>query len=130
MCFRMAVRAKQDALGHFRLDFAFTPVRERAKVQLKLLGGGIDMVPVSGITFPEEIAALACDIASLSLALRKPLGVRVLPIPNRAANEFTEFNLDFLCDSRVVGLQTHDRSIATADAIFSFVAPRIPPYSN
>ena len=88
-------------------------------------GCGIDMVPVSGTTFPEEIAALTFDMAALALALHKPLGVRVLPIPNRAVNEFTEFNLDFLCDSRVIGLQPHDRRLTTADPVFSYVAPRI-----
>ena len=96
-------------------------------------GCGIDMVPVSGTTFPEEIAALTLDVAALALALHKPLGVRVLPIPNRASNEFTEFNLDFLCDTRVIGLQTHDRRLATADPAFSYVAPRIslnPPHGK
>ena len=65
-------------------------------------GCGIDMVPVPATMFAEDAAALILDIAALAVRLRKPLGVRLLPIPNRAVNEFTQLNLDFLCDSRVM----------------------------
>ncbi|MBN9403400.1 MAG: aldehyde dehydrogenase family protein [Burkholderiales bacterium] len=39
---------------------------------------------------------------ALNYTVRKPLGVRVLPIPTRTVNEMTQLNLDFLCDSRVM----------------------------
>ena len=87
-------------------------------------GCGVDMVPVSGNSFPEEIAGLTLDVAQMALSLHKPLGVRVLPIPNKSPNEFTEFNLDFLCDSRVVGLQAHDRSLATSTPSLGLLSPR------
>lgn len=65
-------------------------------------GCGIDMVPVPSTMFQEDMTGLILDIATLAVRLKKPLGVRLLPIPNRAINEFTNLNLDFLCDSRVM----------------------------
>ena len=55
--------------------------------------------------FAEDLAGLVLDIATLAVRLRKPLGVRVLPVPNKAVNEYTELNLDFLCDSRVMRIE-------------------------
>ncbi len=86
-------------------------------------GCGIDMVPVSGICFQEEIAAVILDIAAMSSTLKKPLGVRMLPIPNRGVNEFTQLNLDFLCDSRVVPLTANDRKIVLSEHLFEMRAP-------
>lgn len=85
---------------------------------------GLDMVPVPGVSFPEEIAAVMLDVAAISCALDKPLGVRLLPIPNGNVNEFTRFNLDFLCDSRVVGLTANDRRLETRDHLVGLRAPR------
>jgi uncharacterized protein (UPF0210 family) len=87
-------------------------------------GCGLDMVPIPGTSFPEEVAALILDIAALSCTLRKPLGVRLLPIPNRAANEFTQFNLDFLCDTRIIGLAAGDRRLATSAEALQYLAAR------
>lgn len=85
---------------------------------------GLDMIPVPGSSFPEEIAALALDVAALSSALDKPLGIRVLPIPNAHANDYTRLNLDFLCDSRVLGLTANERSVASSASVVEFVTPR------
>ncbi len=68
-------------------------------------GCGIDMVPVPGNVFEEEIASILLDIAAMSSTLRKPLGVRVLPIPGKNENDFTDFNYDFLINSRVKGIR-------------------------
>jgi uncharacterized protein len=84
---------------------------------------GVDMVPVPGNSFPEELAAVIVDIAALSLSLKKPLGVRLLPIPGRSNNEFTEFNLDFLCDSRVMSLSATDSTLASSAYSFGLRAP-------
>ncbi len=85
---------------------------------------GLDMVPVPGLSFPEEISAVMLDVAALSCALDKPLGVRLLPIPNGQVNEFTKLNLDFLCDSRVIGLSSNDRRIQTREHLVGFRTPR------
>jgi uncharacterized protein (UPF0210 family) len=68
-------------------------------------GCGLDMVPVPGDLLPEDLASLLYDVAALSSVLRKPLGVRVLPIPMRAANELTKFNHDFLVNTRILPLE-------------------------
>lgn len=65
-------------------------------------GCGLDMVPVPATMSREDVASLILDVAALAVRLQKPLGVRLLPIPGRAVNEPTAFNLDFLCDSRVM----------------------------
>ncbi len=65
-------------------------------------GCGIDMIPIPGNTFQEEISSLILDTAALSSVLKKPLGIRLLPIPAKRENEFTEFNYDFLYNSRVM----------------------------
>jgi hypothetical protein len=67
-------------------------------------GCGIDMVPVAGNILREELAALMLDTAAVSSTLRKPLGVRVLPIPGADVNEMTDFNHDFLVNTRVMPL--------------------------
>jgi uncharacterized protein (UPF0210 family) len=84
---------------------------------------GVDMVPVPGNSFPEEIAVVIADIASMSLSLKKPLGIRMLPIPGRSNNEFTQFNCDFLCDSRIVGLSATDRFLESSENTFGLRAP-------
>ncbi len=75
---------------------------EKLAVFSTVCGCGIDMVPVPATMFAEDVTGLILDIATLAVRLRKPLGVRLLPIPNRAVNEYTQLNLDFLCDSRVM----------------------------
>jgi len=86
-----------------------------------MCGCGLDMIPIPGNVFEEEIAALIIDTATLSTKLNKPLGVRVLPIPMKSANEFTEFNYDFLVDTRVVSIKSKFDSRMLAEQKFSFV---------
>lgn len=66
-----------------------------------MCGCGVDMVPVPGDIFEEEIASIMMDIAAVATRLNKPLGVRLLPIPGKRAQEFTEFSYDFLCNTRI-----------------------------
>ena len=68
-------------------------------------GCGLDMVPIPGDTFDEEIASLILDIAALSVVLNKPLGVRILPIPMKHENDFTDFSYDFLINSRIKSIK-------------------------
>ena len=70
-----------------------------------LCGCGVDMVPVPGNILEEEISSIVLDVAALSLKLNKPLGVRLLPIPNSDANEFTEFDMDFLTNTRIMNIK-------------------------
>lgn len=76
-------------------------------------GCGIDMVPVAGDILEEEIESLILDTAGLAITLRKPLGVRVLPINGRSPNEVTSFNYDFLVDTRIMKIRNRgfDRAV-------------------
>ena len=70
-----------------------------------LCGCGLDMVPIPGNILTEELASIILDVAVLAIQLNKPLGVRVLPIPNKEENEFTTFDMDFLTNTRVMKLK-------------------------
>ena len=74
-------------------------------------GCGLDMVPIPGDVFDDEIASIMLDIASISCVLKKPLGVRLLPIPLRKANEYTDFNHDFLYNTRVLDITNRSCSM-------------------
>jgi len=41
------------------------------------------------------------DVATTSIKLNKPLGVRVLPIPNKFVNDKTNLKLDFLTNTKI-----------------------------
>jgi len=78
-----------------------------------LCGCGLDMVPIPGNILVEELASIILDVAVLAIQLKKPLGVRVLPIPNKEANEFTFFDMDFLTNTRVMKLKNVSLSAKT-----------------
>lgn len=87
---------------------------------------GVDMIPVPGASFVEEIASVILDVSAMSLALKKPLGARLLPVPGKTANESTAFNLDFLCDSRVMSLSPTDHAFRTTEPQLNLLCPREP----
>ena len=74
-------------------------------------GCGLDMIPIPGGVFEDEIASIMLDIASISCVLNKPLGVRLLPIPLRKENEYTNFNHDFLYNTRILNITNRSCSI-------------------
>jgi hypothetical protein len=78
-------------------------------------GCGLDMVPIPGDTYVEEIASLILDVAAMSCALGKPLGARILPIPGKAAGEFTDFGHDFFFNCRILPVKNR----AVKDAVFA-----------
>jgi uncharacterized protein (UPF0210 family) len=87
-------------------------------------GCGIDMVPIPSTTFSEDIAGLILDISALAIRLNKPLGVRLLPIPNKSVNEYTQLNLDFLCDGRVMETGISASKPILADAEWRYGSDR------
>ena len=64
-------------------------------------GCGLDMVPLPGNAIDEEIASMILDVATTSIKLNKPLGVRVLPIPEKKEDDFTNLKLDFLTNTKI-----------------------------
>jgi len=73
-----------------------------------MCGCGVDMVPVYGKIKNEELAAILLDVAGISCRLNKPLGVRILPIPqySRGKSGFTSFHndSDFIANTKIVNL--------------------------
>ena len=82
-------------------------------------GCGLDMVPIPGDVFEEEIGSLMLDIAAMSSILHKPLGLRILPIPFKHANEFTDFSYDFLYNTRIKSVKNR----ACRNEFFQFPEP-------
>ena len=78
-------------------------------------GCGLDMVPIPGDVFEEEISSLILDVAALSITANKPLGVRLLPIPYKHANEFTSFEYDFMANTRIKGVKNRACKIEIFD---------------
>lgn len=95
---------------------------EKLMLYSAVCGCGIDMVPVPGDILADELTFLSMDVAALSTILRKPLGIRVLPIPMKAANELTNFNHDFLTNTRIMGVDTqHRKSPSGFDQAFGYL---------
>ncbi|MFW5853579.1 MAG: DUF711 family protein [Patescibacteria group bacterium] len=78
---------------NFNLDF------------LKLLsttcGCGLDMVPLPGDTANSSISGIILDVLSTSIILKKPLGVRLLPIPNSRHGDKTKFKHLFFSNTEI-----------------------------
>ncbi len=72
---------------------------------LKLLsttcGCGVDMVPLSGTVKDTAVAGLIMDVLSTAVVLKKPLGVRVLPVPGLRSGERTDFKHLFFANTKV-----------------------------
>lgn len=54
-------------------------------------GCGIDMIPLSDRNPQKAISSLFFDIFAISSVLKKPLGIRALPIPNSRPGDLTRF---------------------------------------
>jgi uncharacterized protein (UPF0210 family) len=67
-------------------------------------GVGVDMVPIPGDVSLNQIEALMLDVGVMALKLKKPLSVRILPIPGKRAGELTQFESPYICNSRVMTL--------------------------
>ena len=67
-------------------------------------GTGLDVVPLSGETSANELAALIRDVAALSTKLHKPLSARLFLIPGKKAGDRAEFSNPFLTSSVVMKL--------------------------
>ncbi|MCK4664965.1 MAG: DUF711 family protein [Bacteroidales bacterium] len=87
-------------------------------------GCGIDMVPVPGNIFDDEITSIMLDIAAISCKIKKPLGVRILPIPEKHENEFTDFSYDFLSNTRIKNIKNQTFSGENFPDNFSFLSDK------
>jgi hypothetical protein len=88
-----------------------------------MCGCGLDMVPVYGNITIDELNSILLDVATISLRLRKPLGVRILPIPNikNKSKEYTQFyyDSDFVANTKVIKVDQYAFSFSTG--MFDFL---------
>jgi hypothetical protein len=72
---------------------------------LKLLsttcGCGVDMVPLCGDVKDSSISGIIMDVISTGIVLKKPLGIRLLPIPNSKDGERTNFKHLFFSNTKI-----------------------------
>jgi len=88
-----------------------------------MCGCGIDMVPVPGDIPEEEVASIMLDIAAIAIRLNKPLGVRLLPIPGKVAGELTDFDHDFLHNTKIqeVKYRAFPGNFLDAEQLFGYL---------
>jgi hypothetical protein len=67
-------------------------------------GVGIDMVPLAGDISGERIGRLLGDVGAVATRLRKPLSVRILPVPGKNVGDWTEFDSPYICNAAAFGL--------------------------
>lgn len=91
-----AVLARRNAEGRYTLRdlLAFSAV----------CGTGLDTIPLPGDTTPEQISGVLREVAALSSALRKPLTVRLLPVPGLAAGGMTTFDFAYFVNTRAMAI--------------------------
>jgi uncharacterized protein (UPF0210 family) len=69
-----------------------------------ICGSGPDSIPIPGNVPPERIAHLLLDVGALAVRLRKPLSVKLLPIPGKQAGEMTTFSSPYLVNAPILRL--------------------------
>ena len=63
---------------------------------------GLDTVPVPGDISRDTVERLFLDVASLAIALDKPLAIRLFPIPGKKAGDLATFNSPYLLASKIL----------------------------
>jgi uncharacterized protein (UPF0210 family) len=87
-----------------------------------ICGCGVDMLPVPGDISNNEIMAIMLDVAAKASWLDKPLGARVLPIPNKTSGDLTEFEHDFFVNTKIQNTIVADdfQSNFNSESLFSY----------
>ncbi len=67
-------------------------------------GTGLDTVPLPGDSSTEALSAVLCDVAALSVRLRKPLTARLMPLPGKVAGDPVHFDFAYFSDGGVIPL--------------------------
>ena len=67
-------------------------------------GTGLDTVPVAGDVTAEQAARVYLDVCALSVRLRKPLTVRLMPIRGKRADDLVTFDFPYFAPTTVAQL--------------------------
>jgi uncharacterized protein len=65
-------------------------------------GTGLDTLPLPGDVSEAELAGLLLDVATLAVTLDKPLTARLLPVPGKAAGEWTTYRFPYFANTTVL----------------------------
>ena len=65
-------------------------------------GTGLDTIPLPGDVSEKKLYALLLDIASLSIALNKPLSARLMPIPDKKVGEMTDYSFEYFANTKIM----------------------------
>jgi len=69
-------------------------------------GAGLDTVPLPGEVGIDELAAILLDVATLAVALDRPLSARLMPVPGLSADQLTAFDFDYFANARVLPVKS------------------------
>ncbi len=90
-----------------------------------MCGTGLDTVPLAGDITLEQLESVLMDISAISVRLGKPLTARLMPIPGKAAGDFTGFDFAFFANSRILPLEGQSLSrVFAADAPIRIIPRR------
>jgi len=67
-------------------------------------GTGLDTIPLPGDVSEKKLCSLLLDVASLSNKLDKPLSARLMPVPGRKSGEMTDYDFEYIVNSRILEL--------------------------
>jgi uncharacterized protein (UPF0210 family) len=94
----------EDSVLALRAEQGYLTVKDLL-LYSAVCGTGLDTIPVPGDASSEALAAVLLDLAVLSQRLDKPLTVRLMPVPGRAAGDRTGFDFAFFANSRLLALE-------------------------
>ena len=67
-------------------------------------GTGLDTIPLAGKVSQAQLMGLLSDVGALGWKLRKPLSVRVLPIPGKQVGEMTTFDFPYFVNTQIMAV--------------------------
>ena len=91
-----SVMADRHAEGIYGLDSLL--------LYSSVCGAGLDTIPVPGDATPDQIASVYLDVCTLSVALRKPLTARLMPLAGKKAGDEVRFAFPYFAPTKVVSL--------------------------
>ncbi|MBL4590261.1 MAG: DUF711 family protein [Alphaproteobacteria bacterium] len=68
---------------------------------------GLDVIPLGGNLSQNQVEGLMRDTVQLAMSLKKPLTVRLLPVPGLPTGELTKFDFDYFASTRTFSLPSN-----------------------
>ena len=93
-------------------------------------GTGLDTIPLPGSVTEDQLYGVLLDLAVLAQRLGKPLTARLMPIPGKQAGDTTEFNFEFLANSKVMDLKAKPLAGHLSEDIYFNIQSRNSRSSN